>query len=184
MGCDIHIVVERRVKGKWKPVNPPEEMRDKVWLEIAERTSDEKTKAEYRKYWETKWPSRRNYSLFAILADVRNEGYLKPLAEPRGLPSDLGKPIDSHYSYGSKSAPQDHKIWLGDHSHSWFTLEDLMLVDWQADARTDRSKRGDDDFTIAKRTYKESADYVYKMIPYLHTLGLPEDVRIVFGFDN
>jgi hypothetical protein len=33
----------------------------------------------------------RNYSLFALLANVRNSAGVKPISEPRGLPEDVSE---------------------------------------------------------------------------------------------
>ena len=62
----------------------------------------------------------RDYSLFAILAGVRN-GYgfagiptgdaVKPISEPRGLPDDF--------------LMDEEEDYLGDHSHSWLLLSEM-----------------------------------------------------------
>ena len=63
--------------------------------------------------------SGRNYDLFAFLADVRNDGGITPLDEPRSRPKDAS---DSYLwacsAWGENS-----------HSHSWFILEELLKVD-------------------------------------------------------
>lgn len=68
----------------------------------------------------------RNYSLFSVLAGVRNSrpdtltsnGYpVTPISEPRGLPKDL-------------SLETDMKVYLGDHSFSWVTLKELKEYNW------------------------------------------------------
>jgi hypothetical protein len=66
--------------------------------------------------------ANRNYVSFAILADVRN-GYgfaghkthepIKPISEPRGIPSDYPFDIETDYS-------------IGDHSFSWVTLNEIV----------------------------------------------------------
>lgn len=90
------------------------------------------------------WEQNRNYTLFAILAGVRN-GYgvagcyrhepLKPIAEGRGLPKWLGL-VDEEDSpemfnpwYGSKWGSSDEKefgCWLGEHSHTYMTLDEIL----------------------------------------------------------
>lgn len=58
----------------------------------------------------------RNYSLFAILAGVRNGCDFQPIAEPRGVPEDA-----SAYT----------KDWLEDyHTPSWLTLAEILDFDW------------------------------------------------------
>lgn len=101
MGTDIHVNMEIRVDGKWENVFKDAKHFDvlnRVFLNIG-----------------------RNYDLFAMLADVRNgvgfagittgSGF-EPIFEPRGLPDDWDRPSDD--------------CWLGDHSHTWFTLEELL----------------------------------------------------------
>jgi hypothetical protein len=69
----------------------------------------------------------RNYQLFAALADVRNgvgfAGVLTgnkvtPIAEPRGIPTDL--------------SPELQKIWDegGDHTPTWLMLYEVLAYDW------------------------------------------------------
>lgn len=64
---------------------------------------------------------KRNYTLFSILAGVRNYHNITPISEPRGLP-DWIKPI------------RDWKF--GDHSFSWLTLDEISEWDgWTPDLR-------------------------------------------------
>lgn len=73
---------------------------------------------------------RRNYRLFAVLADVRNGGwgqekYITPLFAQRSLPKDVSKAVLKKIPTG------------GDyHSHTWFTARELLDVDWDAVAGT------------------------------------------------
>ena len=107
MGCDIHCYAERKNKdGKWEIVGNVKKEED-GWVSI-----------DYEPYHD------RNYNLFAILANVRNgtafagcetgEGF-NPISNPKGVPSD---------------ASEDYE-WVGDgHSHSYFTLRELLDYDW------------------------------------------------------
>lgn len=63
MGCDIHTLIERRLKP------------DDLW-HVASDVS---------------LPSLdgRNYNLFAMLADVRNKNGIQPIHDPRGVPEDI-----------------------------------------------------------------------------------------------
>jgi hypothetical protein len=61
----------------------------------------------------------RNYSLFSFLADVRNDGSITPLDEPRGIPKDASDSFLWVCNAWSQNA----------HSHSWFLLEELLKVD-------------------------------------------------------
>jgi hypothetical protein len=65
----------------------------------------------------------RNYTLFAALADVRNDGGVEPIAEPRGIPDDVGDDFRKLADY-----------WGVDgHSHSYHTLADLYEYDLDGD---------------------------------------------------
>ena len=120
MGCDIHLYVERKVEGAWKSVH--DFAPDKYGEGVADVS------------YEDRWYSDRNYDLFAILADVRNghgfagvatgEGFT-PIADPKGIPADCDPQI---------KARSDE--WGGDgHSHSHFTLAELLAYDWQQSTR-------------------------------------------------
>ena len=57
----------------------------------------------------------RNYNLFAVLADVRNQSTNKFIDTPRGLPTNV-----------SPQVMAESDSWDGDgHSHSHFTLDEL-----------------------------------------------------------
>lgn len=116
MGCDIHTTWEIRRNGKWKNLD--------TWE--AEEHDGEAV------YWNQNGPEiieGRNYSLFGMLANVRN-GYgfagvdtgdsLVPIAMPKGSPSDAAPEtarfMDSYESDG--------------HSHSYLTLQELLAYDF------------------------------------------------------
>lgn len=66
----------------------------------------------------------RNYSLFAVLADVRNNynhGHeiITPLSLPRGFPKDVSFNIEEVPGY-------DPSI----HSLTWYSIEELKNIDW------------------------------------------------------
>lgn len=207
MGCDIHLCVERKnAKGEW--VCQPEHTYD-----------------------------HRNYDVFSILADVRNDEGFKPVVPPRGVP----KHASEHYKSLVKS-------WRGDgHSHSWLTLAELLAYDWtqvvtqhgivssgeyvawKASGRkrpdcysggvggpgvmivtnwemdtllakgvvvvtedagpwffAEAAKDGNSYYTNVewRITCLECAEAFMPFLEQLKTLGKPEDVRIVFFFDN
>ena len=61
---------------------------------------------------------KRNYDLFAKMANVRNEGEIKPITEPRGLPDDITETTRLHF-----------KHWIPDgHSHSWLNSFEVALI--------------------------------------------------------
>lgn len=127
MGCDIHIHVEyKRNKFTGYDANDKPQY-EKVW-----------TCGDYFKvnpyYTEGEddgeqplslvgFCDNRNYSRFAILADVRNYGGTEYIAEPRGLPDDV-----------TAEVKKDSDDWDCDgHSHSYFTLKELL--DFQKDIK-------------------------------------------------
>jgi len=146
MGCDIHLFCETREPGgKWvlTPVtteclscNGTGKIKSrKVGGEFDDCYMCEGTK-QIQGYQD------RNYDLFAILANVRNgygfagvptgEGFI-PIADPRGLPEDISDELvrlansdDIWKEFRDKYGAG----WLGDHSWSWITLEELLSNDW------------------------------------------------------
>lgn len=115
MGCDIHGVFQR--------FDPNEE----GWFDV-----------------ESKYEQERHYQLFAVLAGVRNgSGFagiptgdaVVPISEPRGLPDDFVVDEDSHpisdikymTPWRQKYAElEEMEIWMGDHSHSWLSGEEML----------------------------------------------------------
>ncbi len=95
--------------------------------------------------------SGRNYSLFEKLANVRSYGEGNAIAEPRGVPEDAS----DAYLYIVEQ-------WKGDgHSHSYFTLAELLEHDWS-------------DFTEFRETLERMKDLDENT----------DNVRAVFFFDN
>ena len=161
MGCDIHLAAEVRRRfyydsrptSYWARVVPPRAFRN-PW-------PGENDKGKGDPFWAVRsvveWYSGRNYELFGILAGVRGDA--TPIAEPRGLPKDLGdecKALRKNWN-----GPDIH---LGEHSQSWLTLAELQKH--------------------SKRLHMADSDFVDRVMAGLATLGNPEDVRIVFGFDS
>lgn len=102
MGCDIHMITEIRKNGKWERV-----------LEIPETLK------------------RRNYSVFAFLADVRNSWDINGF-KPKGLPEDISgltfdkdedEDEEDYYKIDFREENSDY------HSHSWLTLKELQESD-------------------------------------------------------
>lgn len=130
MGTDIHGVWQRRNKAATKETNL------QSWEDI-----------------ESRYTQDRHYQLFAVLADVRN-GYgfagvitgepIKPVSDPRGLPNDFYMVDDAHPITDIKfvdsrrveyyTADEAKEIWMGDHSHSWLTGEEMLA--WYDNAPT------------------------------------------------
>ncbi len=114
MGTDIHGVFQKRTQTGWEDIS-----------------SD--------------YDQDRHYQLFAVLADVRN-GYgfaglptgevITPISRPRGLPADFLMEGENHpiqelahmdprrREWQTSNDPM--AIWMGDHSHSWLTGEEML----------------------------------------------------------
>jgi len=104
--------------------------------------------------WEDRW-----YWLFGQLAGVRRPG--PPIVEPRGFPSDASQAVVAARDDGD-----------GDyHSWSWLTLAELKAHPFR--------ERHDGTVT------EESIAPVFEWISRLSELDEnPENVRVVFAFDN
>lgn len=189
MGCDIHLFVEKRTDEKWECLN-----------EIVDDEGTLSTPYEKEIYRE------RNYSLFALLADVRNSAGVKPISEPRGLPEDVSEIV-------KKISDQ----WNGDgHSHSYYTLKELL--DFSSDSMVrekgfmpkerwiafqESLKTSTPDYNLRfpfagwansdlgweqhewEVPAKEiSSTFFVDVLNKLKLISNPENVRIVFWFDN
>jgi hypothetical protein len=138
MGCDIHMIVERRVNGKWERVErlPP---RTCTWCDglghyenrpkdkcygcnvRAKRITGESTPGQDCTPY-----NDRNYTVFSVLAGVRNDGYITPIDKPRGLPDD------ATHATGKDEDGDDKARWEhGDHSFTWLTLREVLDYDWK-----------------------------------------------------
>lgn len=83
----------------------------------------------------------RDYDLFAVIADVRNDGYRVPISGPRGVPKDVS------CDWAKAVVTQVPGHW---HDHSWVTLAELEAYDWGEDGPPDileelRTRGGPDD---------------------------------------
>lgn len=131
MGCDIHMYMER-----WTSSNDyegPRDLSEDRDQKLNELLKDVPTKFRWvsADKWERdddEWSvpynlefyGGRNYYLFSILADVRNGSGVEPINYPKGIPDDAS----TGYLYICD-------LWDSDsHSHSYFTLEELLNVDW------------------------------------------------------
>ena len=110
---------------------------------------------------------RRDYRLFAILANVRNyeEFNIKPISEPRGLPLDV-----------SVLAKASSDGWDSDgHSHSWISCAEIEdIAQW-----LNKTHMGEPSPNfIIEYDYDNGDLFNYYTEPRV------SDVRMVFWFDN
>lgn len=222
MGCDIHVTIE--VCKKRDPSGGVEPDDESIW-EAVDYRKDLPQDASGKDYYEALWNHPlyfgRNYALFAILAGVRNNFDVTPIAEPRGIPNNA--------SIHAKAACWD---WQGDaHSHSWLSLKDLLDHNWNTPIHHD-GYVSLDEYRVFRATgkpngwsmdvgggsvrkvsnaemdrlledlppnpasyythvtWQESHDSAVgewlckETIPALQKLGPPDEVRLVFFFDN
>lgn len=103
MGCDIHIQFEIRLSpngGEW--IWPLAAVPPQVDVDVLVPFNRE-----------------RNYSLFTMLAGVRDRGEgITPISLPRGLPDDMSSTL--------RQAIRDQRVHLGDHSFTWLSDSDLL----------------------------------------------------------
>ena len=148
MGTDIHLFVERRASANepWQLVS----VRTKCsWCDgsCKNKHADSACYGCKGTGLEAGYGSRK-YSVFAMLADVRNgrgfagcdigSGFV-PVAEPRGLPADMSAELkaihnasdDSDWEkrYATLNAAYGESN-LGDHSMSHLTVRELLDYDW------------------------------------------------------
>lgn len=99
MGCDIHAFLEyKNNDGVWEDANIFEFDNYDQAFQIMDVYDG------------------RDYELFAVLANVRNDNGNRPISEPRGVPDDV-----------SGNIKEEIKKWDCDgHSHSYYTLRELL----------------------------------------------------------
>lgn len=118
MGCDIHLVTEAKIEGKWQRV---------LVMCGCDWCDGKKASARGEDCYGCKGTGRRegydsrNYEAFAILAGVRGDA--TAISPPRGLPKDLSV-VDRD------DEDDDAAVWLGDHSYSYLGLDELMRFNW------------------------------------------------------
>lgn len=108
MGCDIDLYVEVKENDQWNHLAIPL-FRD-PYEAITKKVSYSNIPDTYR-----------NYSLFALLANVRNSGQgIEPIKLPVGLPPDMSEELKEQYEPRS----------LDWHSATHYTLEELLEYPW------------------------------------------------------
>ena len=163
MGCDLHSHVEVRKDGRWQDVTGSVD-----WG------------------WDSGPFEDRSYNVYGWLAGVRNYSAVGPVEEPRGFPDDA-----------SVTVRQDFEGWGWDgHTPSWFLVSELLAVDYDATVNNRRVNRqlapnywsGDVTGKPEEGEIKPLREFLgtpfMDQLDTLATLGDPENVRVVFWFDN
>jgi len=156
MGADIHSIAEYKKEGDWI-------LSDKEIFSNGKKTSP------------FDW---RSYGMFGFLANVRNMSNVPVIKSPVGLPSDslhLNKMHDDMWGDGSL---REDITSGGYHSYSYLLLSELLDYDYGVifiDVRGTPKRTTIRDF-LGPAFFKE--------IDQLDTLGDPEEVRVIYWFDN
>lgn len=113
----------------------------------------------------------RSYSLFSVLADVRNptEGdpyFISPISPPRGLPDNVSWRVGGQYDK-----------WRSDaHSASWLLVSELLSYDWLREILVSDGKK--------VKLSDWIGDFLRHDLEAFRAMGNPDETRIVFWFDN
>jgi len=192
MGTYIKLYAEKKVDGVWMHAQDNDLVSD----------GEDRTIPNEKQLY-----GIQDYEFFAILAGVRNFHGVTPLAQPRGLPSDLSEFIKAE----SEIFPEDSFCY------SHFTFRELQEFDWEGTTYLNRSHVSPDvarhyhetgvmpdSYSCTRAgippeenecpkgrvllertaTYAEEAEYFLKnTMKKLEQFGSPDDVRIVFWFD-
>ena len=194
MGCDIHLFTERKrtTNNKQKWVNI-----DNWKLNHYYEKDNGECKYELNSAYKC-----RDYALFSILANVRNDSKNKPISKPRGLPKDVSDVIKS----------ESDRWGIDGHSHSFFTMQELYdyyeqnkIVKFSGLVNEDGVKKIEEGkmpdwwckmSTLKGLVWKEWQQKNYVLKNFIETLEKhfksdyykkeedSEQYRIVFWFDN
>jgi hypothetical protein len=152
MGCDIHCYAERKVRGRWRM------MRGQFPLRL------------------------RDYRVFALLAGVRNDEGIPPIAQPRDLPGDTSAGVMVEFRKCDDA-----------HSVSWLRIPELLDHDYgrivtveerRAAVAAHPKDRGGDGMAEevgAMAVRQLVGEDFFDELQKLKTCGAE---RIVFWFDN
>jgi hypothetical protein len=176
MGSDIFLWVERQLpSGEWSIARRRDENKPE-WLRDGSMRAEFGAVGFPRDTWEV----GKNYNLFAIIADHRNDrGSLRfteqVISPPRGFPEDVSDELlaDATRMFGELGDREQRlDALLGDAvAPSWVTVEELLAVDWDA-------------ATHGEGVIGEAGDFLtmlqYEIVP----IGPPDQVRLVFYFDS
>ena len=190
MGCDIHVSVDvLNADGYWESKAPPT-----------------------REWGGTSWFPYRNYPFFAVLAGVRNSYGLKPIDDPRGFPSDKRQLWGEEYAHSESwvtldellSYNWDSKVkltawvsgktfsrWGGGRPEGFYgEISGKTVKRLSKKSMKQRIASGQPlEHCYTKLSWKETIRElvgvgVFDFIHELEELGEPENVRLVFWFDN
>lgn len=159
MGCDIHLIAQRRLQD----------------------TADAPAPAEGSQAWEDvpgDFLDCRSYRLFGFLAGVRNYSAVEPIGARRGIPDDF-----HDESHEFRDADEGYY-----HSHSWLSLQELLAHDYDKTVEDRRVTINGNGGCTAEpgggksMTLREFlGDWYFSELERMKEAGVE---RIVFCFDN
>lgn len=176
MGADIHSFAERKVNNKWVRIE------EFIFGGVEYPTTEP-----------FGW---RSYAVFGFLANVRNYSCSECISELKGLPDDseyLNNKSKHEETWTMKDDIEDNCDY---HSLSWLSLKELLDFDYDKklwDRRVmkqiapnvwsggELAEEGEGIITTYRKHLGSS---YFNDLEVLKSLGEPEDVRIVFWFDN
>lgn len=128
MGCDIHPAIEYRKADGWHYHRPKADcpyyydytydpVTRKPFFTLDEHGDKIRSKWDDCKYRLPEFFTDRNYAVFALLADVRNDGSIIPIQRDRGLPGNVTNLSKAQLS--------------NEHSAGFVTLDELKSYDFK-----------------------------------------------------
>lgn len=156
MGCDIHIVAQRRNEGGGY-----------------ETITGNFTEGSAPFDW-------RGYGMFAFLAGVRNYSAVTPISEPRGLPDDMDRSTEEYEELSDCHSCS----WLSVEELAAFDY-DAMTEDRRTDLRHNTPGSGPDTCEQGSGIFQTWRAFLgeafFRDLAELRRIGAE---RIVFGFDS
>lgn len=167
MGCDIHAFAEVKRDGKWESSGAVFPLDD-----LGQRW-------EKRSHTESPF-DWRSYGMFGFLADVRNYSRVPCIQKPIDeLPKDASSFVVEAYGDG------------GYHSLNVLTAKQLLAYDYDAlfeDRRCVRDRNGAALAAEGEGEMVTMRDFLgghfFRDLEILKSLGEPDEVRVIFWFDN
>lgn len=126
MGCDIHVWIEKRVDGTWKPVRVQPD--DKGWSCAHDGSRWEDTLP-------SEWDIERWYPLFTALAGVRDDRTTEHVLGCQRVGGYFVDPLRGWPKDGGEDVRRERQMI--EHSPSWLTLAELNAYDWDKNALYD-----------------------------------------------
>jgi hypothetical protein len=107
--------------------------------------------------------------LFGWLADVRNESCFPAISQPRGLPDGLSSEVVEVINEWQSAG--------AGHSYSWLSLSELLEVNYDVTCMHTNDSE-------SVRLREHLSEGYFNVLNILKAIGDPNDVRIVFWFDE